>query len=74
MSDIHAEISEHLASGHEVYSRALGRVGKILAVEDRFVRVKTVQGIGVTTFSSGDKVHLKTDDGKTFYVVNSDLH
>ena len=74
MSDIHAEISKHLANGHEVHSRALGRIGKVLAVEDGFVRVKTVQGEGVTTFYSGDKVHLKTDDGKTFYVVNSDLH
>ena len=74
MSDIHAEISNHLSTGAMVQSRALGRVGKVLAVEDGFVRIKTVRGEGVTTFRSGDKVHLKTEDGKTFYVVNSALH
>jgi len=49
----------------EVYSTALGRVGKVLSVyDDGLVQVKTPNITGVTRFDVGDEVYADHQEEK----------
>lgn len=76
--NIHERIKKLLDDGKPVDSMALGRVGKILSVDDHPLFPVNIEGFYgnyrcCTTFLSGDKVDLKYDEEKyRWYVYNTD--
>lgn len=66
---INEQIHEKLKSGAEVYSYALGRVGKVVAVDDHPlfpVQLEVQKKIYATTFDQGDpvKLHYSVNSGR----------
>ncbi len=55
---INERICKLIKQGNTVFSHAAGRIGVIVSARREFVIVKTVKGMGSTTFSSGDPVKL----------------
>jgi hypothetical protein len=71
---VNQQVADLLAQGHEVFSGAVGRIGKIISVDGNVVRLKRSRGRGpaVTTFNTGDEVAIEqAQDGK-YLVMNAD--
>jgi len=64
MKNIHQRIKDKLAKGETIYSKAAGRWGEIIGVDDppyslvRFKLHRTPKRIAVTSFLGGDPVRL----------------
>lgn len=58
-------IRDWLESGEDVFSSAAGRIGPVVDVRRRAVRIKLVSGkVGATTFFRGDKVRATRENNR----------
>ncbi len=63
------EVQSLLDKGYTIYSRALGRIGKVIGTMDNLVKIKLNRGTGATCFSSGDPVEFAINEKeKTAYI------
>jgi len=68
--NINERVKELIDNGESVYSKALGRMGRIIGVNLNSlfpIQIKSKRGqICVTTFNSGDKVRIDKVNGRYY--------
>jgi hypothetical protein len=69
---IHQQIKKHLDAGHNVHSKAVGRIGQITQAHSGGVQLKVKGRTAVTRFDKGDKVKLLKKSDTEYHVVNED--
>lgn len=57
------DIAAWLKKDWEVYSRCMGRYGKVLGIDGDFIKINMRKSVGVTRFDDGSRVKAIVQDG-----------